>query len=128
SELFDSLDVSARASEDGGGLLTRAGGRSDEIGARAIPATARFGPGTEVITPKKVRPSDKAPEKTRIRNRDHALNDQNVSTMAALTVGTHSGRFTATSGDASPPRRDRPLVKAVPEEATEPMTRRPSNQ
>ncbi|CAM9156578.1 unnamed protein product [Ectocarpus sp. 13 AM-2016] len=128
SELFDSLDVSAGASEDGGGLLLRAGVRSDDIGARAIPATARFGPGTEVITPQKVRSADKAPENTKIRNRDHALNDQNVSTMAALTLETHSGRFTAISGDASPPRRDRPLVKAVPEEATEPMTRRPPNQ
>ncbi|CAM9260937.1 unnamed protein product [Ectocarpus sp. 4 AP-2014] len=128
SELFDSLDVSARASEDGGGLLTRAGGRSDEIGAPAIPATARCAPGTEVITPQKARSPDKAPENTKIRNRDHALNDQNVSTMAALTVETHSGRFTATSGDASPPRRDRPLVKVVPEEATEPITSRPPNQ
>ncbi|CAM9267325.1 unnamed protein product [Ectocarpus sp. 12 AP-2014] len=128
SELFDSLDVSARASEDGGGLVLRAGGRSDEIGARAIPATARFGPGTEVITPQRVRSPDKAPENNKILNRDHALNDQNVSTMAALTVETHSGRFIATSGDASPPRRDRPLVKAVTEEATEPMTRRPPNQ
>lgn len=117
-----------RASEDGGGLLTRAGGRSDEICAPAIPATARVAPGTEVITPQKVRSLDKAPENTKIRNRDHALNDQNVSTMAALTVETHSGRFTATSGDTSPPRRDRPLVKAVPEEATEPITRRPPNQ
>ncbi|CAN0394660.1 unnamed protein product, partial [Ectocarpus sp. 8 AP-2014] len=127
SELFDSLDVSARASQDGGGLLTTAGGRSDDIGAPAIPVTARFAPGTEVITPQKVRSPDKGPENTKIRNRDHALNDQNVSTMAALTVETHSGRFTATSGDASPPRRDGPLVKAVPEETTEPITRRPPN-
>ncbi|CAB1097105.1 unnamed protein product [Ectocarpus sp. CCAP 1310/34] len=128
SELFDSLDVSARASEAGGGLLPRADGRSDEIGAPAISATARFAPGTEFITPQNVRSPDKAPKNTKIRHRDHALNDQNVSTMAALTVETHSGRYTATSGDASPPRRDRPLIKAVPEEATEPKTRRPPNQ
>lgn len=117
-----------RASEDGGGLLKRGGKRSDEIGAPAIPATARSAPGTEVITPRKVRSPDKGPENTKIRSRKHAFNDQNVSAMAALTIETPSGRFTAASSDASPPRRDRPSVKAAPEEATEPIRRRPPNQ
>ncbi|CAM9560876.1 unnamed protein product, partial [Ectocarpus fasciculatus] len=128
SELFDSLDVSARASEDGGSLLTRAGGRSDEIGTPAIPATARSAPGTKVITRQKVRSLDKGPENTKIRNRNHTCNDQNVSALAALTIENPSGRFTAASADASPPRRDRPSVKAMPEEATEPIRRRAPNQ